>query len=133
MVTTIVRQEASPAQTVAALLALLPEGTLSLRAAILHRAFFNLQALYGDLLPGLRALEFAQRPATTPISPQLDQILQILAGSTSSTAYLVHYHRHPRWSAPVAPDEVLVAAARDLQQFIDTSLQVSRPAVSLPS
>jgi hypothetical protein len=91
-----------------------------MRAAKLHRAFFTLRSLYGDLLPGLAALEFAQRPFVTPISPDLDQILQILAGSTSSPVHLAHYHR---LHAPlfVTPDNVMLAAAHSLQSLLDAS------------
>jgi hypothetical protein len=119
MISTVERRSASPAQTIAVLLALLPAGTIDLRSAVLHRAFFELQSLYGGVLPGLAALEFAQRPSTTPVSPQLDQILQILAGSTQSITHSVLYPSHPLWSSPVAPDDVLHDAARALQQCID--------------
>jgi hypothetical protein len=119
MISTVSRAQASPTQTVATLISLLPANALELRAATLHRAFFLLRSLYGDLLPGLAALEFAQRPGVTPISPDLDQILQILAGSTSSPVHLAHYHR---LHAPLflTPDDVLVAAAHSLQSFLDS-------------
>src|SRR5260370_41210629 len=69
-------ETASPTLTIAAIIGHLPDGEVEATTRAWHQAFFDLRGKYGKSLPGLGNLEFHQRPGVTPVSDQLDSILQ---------------------------------------------------------
>jgi len=90
-----------------------------------HRGFAKLRDEFGGELPGLKRLEFHRSDDVTPVSDELDEVLQLMAAATLNPRLTIvelseaNQRQHRRHVDMAKLNEVAVrAAAKRLQDYV---------------